>query len=121
EAESFRAELEGSLTTYALWIAPSTLLGLMVAAAARALRLPMPSAFFEGLDHSDESKTPELFFVTLALSVQLFGWLFATLLALMAFALAFVGARMIGLTPLVRRALSPERTIGAELARSLDV
>jgi uncharacterized protein len=121
DTESFRGELERALVTFARWIAPATLVGLFLASIARAVRLPMPSAFFEGLDRTDESKAPELFFVTLALTVQLFGWLFAVLLATTALLLAIVGARMVGLAPLTRRAAAEARSFGAALALSFDV
>jgi uncharacterized protein len=121
ETESFRGTLDHSLTELALWIAPATVLGLIVASVARAVRLPMPSAFFEGLDRTDGARTPELFFVTLAIAFQSFGWLFALLLGATAFLLAFVGARMVGLAPFTRRPECAEGSLGLDIVRSLDL
>jgi hypothetical protein len=119
DTDSFRSELEHTLSSLALEVAPPALIGLVIATLARALRLPMPGAFFEGIDREDETKSPELFFVTLALGVHFFGWLFGGMLAATALVLAFLGARMIGVAPLVRRPKA-ERSAAAELARSAD-
>lgn len=99
EVASFRDELVEALSELALTVAPATLAGLALGAAARAARLPMPSTFFEGRDREG---APELFFVTLALALHLFGWHFAAGLALAAVALSIAGARTVG-APLLAR------------------
>lgn len=118
EADGFRVELERALSTLGATVAPTVLLGLVAGALVRALRVPMPGAFFEGRDR--KHGVPELFVVALAISLQLFGLLFSGLYLAVALLLAVAGARVAGVAPFVRRAGEGEGFVRA-FRRDLDL